>query len=433
LPDLVLDYHRLKIPLDHSDSSVVTAKIADLAVTRTKLEYPTVNVNIVYLLARGKAHRWRSGTDWCGHVTDDVFTDKGIEAIVFDGAYGTVSSVFARTADGGNAYHAGCNSTAEPTADFIMHKVVAGTVTRIGYEAVDLPASRSYLIKMTWSGSTGKGFREDMVTAKFSVTDTSIASGFWGVGSAWSRGSALQDAILRSPSSPLPQALAVVEVETVGDGSTENPFRPLMSENLVDVSELQNVPDFLRLEKRKYDILKYKGFTEEEMKILLGYVPQHQVDLDSVSWGAFEFSERSPTNIIVVTSDNPYRPGAINRQIKFVQERGLRTLRSPRDYNEAVSQYNKLRSDFKHWLAGKDNYAYQVLGWEEFEVFAVADFYYGELVEHKTYYDQLKRVPDWELERVLNTWLGKLESVTVLTEERDKHINKLREVLKLGW
>jgi len=42
-------------------------------------------------------------------------------------------------------------------------------------------------------------------------------------------------------------------------------------------------------------------------------------------------------------------------------------IRVPRDYMEAVSLYNQLRRDHPHWLAGKDNFAYQVLGWEELD------------------------------------------------------------------
>jgi hypothetical protein len=37
VPDLVLDYHRLRVPIDHPDASVTTAKIADGAVTTAKI------------------------------------------------------------------------------------------------------------------------------------------------------------------------------------------------------------------------------------------------------------------------------------------------------------------------------------------------------------------------------------------------------------
>jgi fructose-1,6-bisphosphatase/sedoheptulose 1,7-bisphosphatase-like protein len=55
------------------------------------------------------------------------------------------------------------------------------------------------------------------------------------------------------------------------------------------------------------------------------------------------------------------------------------------------------------------------------------------LIEHRTHYDQLKRVPEWELWRRLEELERRLEKVTVLTEERDKHISKVKEVKRLGW
>jgi hypothetical protein len=40
MPDLVLDYHRYKTPIDHPDGSVVTAKIADGAVATVPYSDP---------------------------------------------------------------------------------------------------------------------------------------------------------------------------------------------------------------------------------------------------------------------------------------------------------------------------------------------------------------------------------------------------------
>jgi hypothetical protein len=166
---------------------------------------------------------------------------------------------------------------------------------------------------------------------------------------------------------------------------------------------------------------------------LLGYIPQHQVDLEAVTWGAFEFSEKSPTNIIIITGDNPYQQGAIHKQTELAKNKNLKVLSPPRNYGGAVAQFNQLRRDYPHWLAGKDNYAYQVLGWEELDLFQNVDFYYGELVEHRTHYDQLKRVPDWELWRRLEELERRLERLAVLTEERDKHLEKLKTIKRLGW
>ncbi|MCC6059240.1 MAG: hypothetical protein LM563_03235, partial [Thermofilum sp.] len=242
-------------------------------------------------------------------------------------------------------------------------------------------------------------------------------------GSAW----------LKAPLTQLPPAQAIVEVEVEGSGTQEDPYRPLLGRNLVEIASLQGLPEFLYREAKRYEILRAKGFTEDEMKLLLGYVPQHQVDLDAVTWGAFEFSEKSPTNIIIVTGDNPYQQGAISRHVELARSKNLKTLRPPRNYGEAVAQYNRLKKDFPHWLAGKDNYAYQTLGLEELDLFQNVDFYYGELVEHRIHYQQLKQVPEWELWSRIEELERRLEGVRVLTEERDRHLEKLNAVKKIGW
>jgi len=419
VPELILDIHRSRIPIDHPDR----------AVTRAKLEYPTVDVRFAYLDAIDKLVPMPSPEwDVIGAGTSESFADKALEGICTDRAY----VLRVRGPDTYNGYAANLDTT-RTTQDFSVDKVVNKVVTILGAESVDLLSNSSHLCKLSASGSTLKGYRANMATPKVTVTDTTFASGRCAVVAGWGfRVPFVLAYSLRSPSSESPRALAVLEVEADGSGSTDDPFRPLMSENLVDVSELQ-VPDFLKLEKRKYDILKAKGFTDEEMKTLLGYVPQHQVNLDSVSWGAFEFSDKSPTNIIVITSDNPYRQGAIDRQAESARKKGLRALRPPRDYDEAVSQYNELKRDFKHWLAGKDNYAYQTLGLEVFDLFQNVDFYYGELIEHKAHYDQLKMVPEQEIRRRLEELEEKLRRVGVLAEERDRHLSKLREVVRRGW
>ncbi|RLI07543.1 hypothetical protein DRO42_07930 [Candidatus Bathyarchaeota archaeon] len=93
-----------------------------------------------------------------------------------------------------------------------------------------------------------------------------------------------------------------------------------------------------------------------------------------------------------------------------------------------------LKKDFPEWLAGKDNYAYQTLGHADIEPLAVADFYYGEVIDHKTHYDQIKKVPDWEMERTLRRWKDGLDKVTAVTsEQKEHHQKKLEEILKRGW
>jgi hypothetical protein len=409
-----------------------TLEIPDRSITRAKLEYPTEDVNLGYLMTIGKATYVRTSIDWAGHATVDDFADKAVEAYAYDNNGGPVNGLFERVVDGGNAYLTACASGLA-TQDYVHQKVVANSISNVAWEAVDLPSYRSYFIRLSISGSTHKGFREDMTTPRFTATDTSIASGRWGSGNAWSRGNPFRDAWLRAPSSPAPPAILILEVEVEGSGTPEDPYRPLLNKNLVEITSLEGLPSFLYQEAKKYEILKNKGFTDEEMRILLGSIPQHQIDRASVTWGAFEFSPDRPTNIIIITGDNPYQQGAISKQAELARSKNLKVLKPPRDYKEAIAQYQHLERDYKHWLAGKDNYAYQVLGLEELDIFQNVDFYHGELVEHRTHYDQLKRVPEWELWRRLEVLEEKLSKVTVLTEERGRHLEKLRSIKRLGW
>jgi hypothetical protein len=418
MPDLVLDYHRLKTPIDHLDQSV----------TRTKLEYPTVNVNFALLAIIDKVQHGALQPGQGDAVLWNVsVTDKAVEVA----GTGEVE-VVTRWNSVGNLYIAIIRS-GETTADFESFKCVNGAWTRIAYEAVDLNGDTGYLIKLSSSGSTHKGFRDDMTTPKFTVTDTSFASGLFGIARSHYGGLGFINELtgyLRAPASTIPPAYCIIEAELYGSGKFDDPYKPLMSENYVEVSSLASLPDFLYRETKKYEILMNKGFTEDEIKFLLGYIPQHQVDLDSVTWGAFEFyPDKAPTVIITIVGDNPYKANAIERQ----KAKAKRVFTPPKSYDEAVALYNQLKSDYPHWLAGKDNFAYQTLGLEIFDLMQNIDFYHGELLDHMTHYNQLKQVPDWEITNRLSELIDKLSRETVLTDERDKHIAKAREVLKKGW
>jgi signal peptidase I len=429
VPDLVLDYHRLRVPIDHPDQSV----------TRTKLEYPTADVSFAYLASINK-------TGYVSHyiwgylvVTGNSFTDKAVWQAVQSNDYPTgVARLQNYMNDYFNFFNLGAS-----TADHRLLKIVNATQTTLATEAVDLDAKGRGLA-ISCSGSTINSLRYEMLspidplslptaTATLSATDTSFASGLYGFrflrdtythggsesGSAW----------LKAPLSPLPPAQAILELNIEGNGR-DTPFAPSLGKNLVEVSTLTGLPDFLYLEAKKYQVLRARGFTDEEMKLVFGYVPQHQVDLDSVTWGSFEFHpDKVSTIIITIVGDNPYSPGAIERQ----KAKAKRAFGVPKDYNEAVGLYNQLKKDYPHWLAGVHNWCYQIFGLEEFDLFQNADFYYGELLEHKTHYDQLRQVPDWEMWRRLSELRDRLSKVSVLVDERDKHLKKVDEILRKGW
>jgi hypothetical protein len=408
-----------------------TLEIPDRSIGRIKLEYPTEDVSFAYLSSIERTRIFKD-TRWVHNwtiLTYDVFSDRAVEVHIMLGGCDTV---FSRHNLGDRYYSQIVIEVA--SQDHQIRKFIGGVETALGHEAVDLIAGNPERIVHSISGSTLKSFRGYVTTPQIAVTDTALASGHFGFATRHDR--AVQStglAWLRPASSPATPALAVLETEVEGDGTPENPYRPRLQTNLVEITSLEGLPSFLYQEAKKYEILKTRGFTEEEMKILLGGIPQHQVNLNSVTWGAFEFSEKSPTNIIIITGDNPYQQRAIQRHVELARSKNLKTLRPPRNYGEAVAQYNRIKRDYQHWLAGKDNYVYQTLGLEELDLFQNVDFYHGELIEHKTHYQQLRQIPDFEMWRRLEVLEERLSKVEVLTEDRDKHVAKIREVKRLGW
>jgi len=418
MPDAVLDYHRLKTPIDHPDLSVI----------RSKLEYPTEGVSFAYLTAIDKVVIPAvSGAVFPFVQTVDAFADRGMRY----NACGERSRGHGRVS--GSNYYGHSLDYGLTTQDHHISKYVNGVDTTITYEAVDLDRNTTYYLLFSISGSTLKGFRNDLTTPKISATDTAIAGGGWSPPIGWSDSAGAEvnlTARLVAPSSPSPPALGVLEVDLEGSGKPEDPYRPAMSKNLVPIPQLTGLPDFLYRDAKKYEILKAKGFTDDEIIYLISDRIQTHVDLDSVTWGAFELHpDKASAVIITITGDNPYKVGAIDRQ----KSKAKRVFTPPKSYDDAVTLYNQLRKDYFHWLAGKDNFAYQVFGLEVFDYFQNVDFYYGELIEHKTHYDQLKKVPDWEIRNRLNELIDKLSKISILIDERDKHINKAREILRRGW
>jgi hypothetical protein len=404
-----MQMHRTKIPIDHPDRSV----------TRAKLEYPTEYVSFRHLAVIDKIV---SGLENVVYgrpmqilLVRDAFTDKSVYGYSTYGVFNVV-----RRVDEYNYYAGNVDwySTAPIVLNVSIYCVEGGSLTEIAFVRLgagnlafgtSLSVSGSTLKNMFWSMGLVDPLNlptpEGMVTA----TDTTFASGRFGtcVRHIENPASLTEVAYLLPPSSPSNPALAVLEVGVEGSGVAGDPFRPgLLSERL------KTAPTKV-------------GEGDVEASV--------ESDAYAVSWGCFEFSRESATNIVAVFGDSPLKPGALQRQIEHARSRGLRVLRAPRDYREAVEQYRMLRRDFPGWLAGVHNWCYQAMGLEVFDWMQNADFYYGELIEHRRHYDQLKSVPDWEISRRLSVLEEKLRSITILAEERERHLGKLREIMKRGW
>jgi len=391
-------------------------------IDRAKLEYPTADVLHVYLAIIDKAYDFKAwGLGNLGRFTRDYFTDKAVDAWL----HGEIDDLGGRHIDVDNWYRLQIDDD-KVTADFYIDKKVEGVVTQLAVEAVDVNIIW-YFCRFSISGSTLKGYRQEEITdfvgltPNVVATDTDLASGKYGmrfVGHGIGGLSGLS-IILREPSSPLPKPKVIAEIPVDKD--------PTIPKNEVEINTLDGLPDYLYLSAKKYEILKSKGFTDEEIELLFGEIPQHTVDLNAVSWGMFDYKGEN-TAIIAVYGSNPYNDNAINELIEFVKSKNLKIIKPPQDLSEAIEQRKEIGKD-RDMIAGKHNYAYQMIGDPNIEPLAVADFYDG-IMEGYYGKDPLRNVPLTEIENTIKMWMDKLERANVLSEEKDKHMRKLKRVLK---
>jgi len=370
---------------------VRTDDIIDRAVTRAKLEYPTEDVTFVYLAAINKT-RFLYGdmASKLATVTSDDFTDKAVQVASLDDFN---NSLYARAgADNSNTYYSYIDSD-QTTEDFLLKKVVDGTITQLGSEAVDITAHISCLIMLSCSGSTIKAFRNDMATPKISVTDTDLTSGGYGPGVvSYARFYSL-DAILKAPATQLSKPLAVIEVEITGKGTEEDPIRPKLPEDLRDPKELG-----LNLNKP-------------------------QINLKAVSYGLIDYKGGNTALVAI------YEHGANYLDPNRIQEaidNAINKFKVPSNVQEAEQLHKELRKANPDMVAGKHTIAYHLIGDANIEPCSVADFYHGNLIQEQ----KIKGVPEWELRRTLLRWKDRLEKARINSELKDSHLKKLNECLK---
>jgi len=232
-----------------------------LPVLRANMEYPLTDVCMVYLEALGKSTYLEPTWYLKGvSVVVDAFTDKAVEAVMG----GSYSALLLRMQNSQNGYaqYIDCTQTA---SDYRTYKIAAGAYTVIAYEAVDLAEDYQYLCKASALGSTLTVYRDDLTTAKYSVTDTAYASGKFGYRPFTTYRTCFvypSTAYLRAPSSPSPPPLAYFEAPVVGSGTPEDPFRVEVPKEVAWEWSLNPGA------KKKYDLLKLKGFTDEEIVTL---------------------------------------------------------------------------------------------------------------------------------------------------------------------
>jgi len=369
---------------------------ADLSVTRGKLEYPTEDVPLNYLLIIGKAEFTGAQPQYQRNLlTTDSFTDKAVECILYwiKGVDTGVMSTQIRSQVPTNPYW--YSITAQPaaaTADFSLYKKVAAGTIKLGDEAVDITNWYTYRCKISCTGSSIKAFRDDMVTPKISVTDTDLASGKCGQGYITrSYQSTTPDHhyhytieifsyFLRQSASHGPSSPAVIEYSIVGAGSEEDPFRPEMPQELVEVSEADVTPE-------EWEAIQGNPKGASDLPL---------VDRLAVTWGAVDYKGES-TMICALYGGSPsyVHPDAVKRHLEAQRAKGLLAEAVKPDMAYIRDLHGRLKAEKPDMLLTEGELAYQLLGREELEPDAIADFYDRECIDLRRISPE--EIPDFDI------------------------------------
>ncbi|MEM1523418.1 MAG: hypothetical protein QXU69_10335 [Thermofilaceae archaeon] len=339
-----LTSHRTATPIDHPDGSV----------TRAKLEYPTANVSFAYLASIDKVVYCSSYTWGFFTLVRDVFADKAVFAAVQINAHPNLA---ARVQDYNDFYYNQYNPGASG-ADHSLLKLVAGAVASLATEAIDID-NKGRGLAISCVGSTIKSMRFELTTVKdplalptpnatISATDTSFASGYFGyrnLRETYSHGGTTPDAVyLKAPMSPSPQPIAYFEVPVVGSGTLDDPFRAQMSE-LLDWEWSLNP-----LAKRKYDVLRSKGFTDEDIITLFPEILSVRVNRLALTHSSLIKTDRAtgrPTEYVAIVRifEQPDRQSHLHSIDKCLD--ALRSVKGVRRLtrDEAIKRAKQLDPD----------------------------------------------------------------------------------------
>ena len=292
-----------------------------------------------------------------------------------------------------NCYLGGYYDLPATSADHNIYKRVAGAWTLLGNEAIDL-TTQYYDTVFSVSGSTLKSSRTGGSAFQITVTDTSIGTaGYMGLRHTGAGDHPVFVPIsYGEPYTKLPPALVILEVPVTGEGSGEDPIRPNFPKDIADH------PKFGKINKL------------------------------SVTFGAFDY-KNDPTMLCIVKGGNPYNDKAIETQILYAKSRGKIVVKPPKDLKTAEELYFKLKREFSNWIAGKHDFAYQTLGYADLEPLAVADFYDG-IMEGYYGKDPFKNMPEYEIKRTIEMWLERLKRANIPSDLKEKHLAKLKRVLK---
>ncbi|MBP1449649.1 MAG: hypothetical protein JZD41_06545 [Thermoproteus sp.] len=358
-PSQVLSAHRTAVPIDHPDGSITLSKFADLPAFR------------FLILKYGFLHHENPNSNHTYTLINLVFSNYAVVYVYKDGMRVPHRNQYPTWGSG----YTHEMRTANSANDHLLVRWSSGSSTLIGNEAVDLNAY-GYLYGMSISGSTFKVYRAWVTaftmcsqTPKITITDTTYASGYTGVG--YTTGNALTHPdvttiFLPSTCSTVPQPTAVIEYQITGSGKDNDPFKPDMPQDLVEVD-----PSTLPPNEASAVMLNRKGPNGLPL-----------VDRLAVSWGAIDMRSDSsgksisPTALVAVYSSDVNK---VSKHIDHAKGKRLAIYTGPFDYIKVKEIYNthKKNMDF---LITENELAYHLIGTENLEVKSVADFYEREVL-----------------------------------------------------
>jgi len=316
------------------------------------MEYRWEDIELIYLLVIGKAYIQEPVTgekDCLGLLTKKEFTDKTVETRF---CWRTSKPLcIGRFKAYGDLYFNHANSEAT-TADHDIRKNVAAVLTVLATEAVDLTEGAVYNWKFSVKGTTLSSYREDMVTPKLSVTDTSFAEGKYGITVSEFAWWMQIDGYLKKPASSLPKPVRYFEMPIIGDGTPDDPFRVPIPTDIAWNWKLAPRA------KRKYDILRKHGFTDDEILDLAPEVRLARINRLAITWSAnipTDSKTGKPIYASAVTafysSSPPYVKPLLSR-IAEVKKLAIRELSYDEAVELAIKRDPKLpKEDAKSWLS----------------------------------------------------------------------------------
>jgi len=161
-----------------------------------------------------------------------------------------------------------------------------------------------------------------------------------------------------------------------------------------------------------------------------------------ITWGAFDFAHSNDDNVksglrrasnkfVIVVKQGDYSTReSISKEVENALSKNMfvKVFESIVDRDKVKEIHTELKKRGHDFIAGIDDLWYLLTESEDVAPLAIADFYYGNVCELGRL--KLDEIPN--IEETLKTLMCKLQKSRVSTSIKEKHVEKLRRVMKIG-